>query len=100
MKSISISIFTAVILISLCFYGCKKNLVEKPYSSLPSSAVFSSETGLKQATLGIYETYDNGGSYGGAFTNVWRFMLADQGQMYSAQGQFGSVAPEIDQFAI
>lgn len=64
--------------------SCKKNLVETPYSSLSSSEVFNSETGLKEATLGIYQNYTN--AY---FTTWYRFCLNESGQQYSTAAFYG-----------
>lgn len=74
------AIFTIAVILS----SCKKNLEEHPFSTQAIDQVFNSETGLKEATLGIYQTY----------TEVWettwyRFGAAETGQRYAAPGQFG-----------
>lgn len=77
------AIITGVILLVLT--GCKKQLEEKPFSSLSQSSVFGSEDGLKKATLGIYESASNGDWPSRLFT----WILSEVGQRYTAFGQTG-----------
>lgn len=63
--------------------SCKKNLEETPYSFLSTSTVFSNETGLQQATLGIYDSWR-------AYPNpepFYQWALAECGQQYVTAGQ-------------
>lgn len=69
---------------AIALSSCKKNLEEHPYSTLSSTEVFNSETGLKEATLGIYQTYTEGW-----VTTWYRFGAAETGHQYATQGQFG-----------
>jgi hypothetical protein len=78
------ALVAAILCFALFSSSCKKNLEEKPYSSLSSSEVFDSETGLREATLGIYQNFTN--AY---FTTWYRFCLDESGQQYSTEAFFG-----------
>lgn len=80
----SIVILTCVAL--SCLAGCKKELTEKPYSFLSESSVFSSENGLKQAVLGVYESQSNGDWPSRLFT----WILSEVGHRYTTFGQTGA----------
>lgn len=85
MKFIKLPALIAAISGCLIFNSsCKKNLEEHPYSSISSTDVFSSEDGLKKATLGIYQTYTQ------SWPVTWyRFGASETGEQYSTMGQFG-----------
>jgi hypothetical protein len=50
-------ILPLIFLIAICTESCKKNLEETAYSFLSGNTVFSNEAGLKEATLGIYDSW-------------------------------------------
>jgi hypothetical protein len=63
--------------------SCKKNLEETPFSFLSGKTVFSDEQGLKEATLGVYQSWV---IY--PFWYSWyRFILAEAGSRYATAGQ-------------
>lgn len=85
MKTIKLRASIAVIVaLTIISSSCKKNLEEKPYSTLSSNVVFTNEDGLKKVTLGIYQTFTSD-----PFTAWYRFGLAESGHQYSGQGMFG-----------
>ncbi|MGH2612712.1 MAG: RagB/SusD family nutrient uptake outer membrane protein, partial [Rhabdochlamydiaceae bacterium] len=63
--------------------SCKKNLEETPYSFLSANTVFSNEAGLKQATLGIYDSW----RADPIFDQFYQWALAEVGQQYVTAGQ-------------
>jgi len=84
-----------VLIFTVGVQSCKKDLVEKPYSTLSPVNVFTSESGLKQATLGIYQSWtatyftaDN--PYGNIFDVIYRFTLTETGHQYAAPGVYGT----------
>ena len=74
------------IIIAMCaltvFAACKKDLEEKPYSSLAASNVFSGEDGVNKATLGIYQAYAIN-----PFTDFYTWIISEVGQRYNTFGQ-------------
>lgn len=79
--------------------SCKKNLEEVPYSSLSSTNVFTTEQGLKLATMGIYLTWVNTGWQGSSFAHgifdpIRRFVLSEVGQQYATGGTSGTLLME------
>lgn len=64
--------------------ACKKNLDETPYSFMNQKVVFSNEDGLKEATLGVYESWINSSPF---IFPYFRFILAESGQKYVTAGQ-------------
>jgi len=75
--------------------SCKKDLKEKPYSTLSPSTIFTSETGLKQATLGIYQSwtatyFTQDHRYDNIFDIVYRFALSETGHQYATAGVYGT----------
>lgn len=84
MKRISFSLFILAAL--FCLQSCKKDLEEVPYSTLSPDNVFTSEDGLKKATLGVYQSWTAMDFYGVYF----RFVLGESGHHYATQGIFGA----------
>jgi hypothetical protein len=62
--------------------SCKKNLEEKPYSSLSPASAFANEASLKETTLGIYESW----TATPFFDPFNRFVLAECGHQYATAG--------------
>jgi hypothetical protein len=62
--------------------SCKKNLEEKPFSSLSPASAFANETALKETTLGVYQSWTST-----PFFDVFdRFILAECGHRYATAG--------------
>lgn len=80
-----------LLLFVICSESCKKNLEETPYSFLSTGTVFANEAGLKQATLGIYDSWRADPN----FDPFYQWALAEAGQQYVAAGQNGDqyIAP-------
>lgn len=82
-------------LLATIIQSCKKDLIEKPYSTLSPSTIFTSETGLKQATLGIYQSwtatyFTQDHRYDNIFDVVHRFALSETGHQYATAGVYGT----------
>lgn len=78
-------IFPLIFFVSFGSLSCKKNLDETAYSFLSANTVFSNEAGLKQATLGIYNSWR-------AFPSwdiFYEWMLCEVGQQYVTAGMGG-----------
>lgn len=76
-------ILPVILLIAISTVSCKKNLKETAYSFLSGNTVFSNETGLKQATLGIYDSWRADPN----FEPFFQWVLAECGQQYVTAGQ-------------
>src|ERR1043166_4443358 len=78
-----IKIFLYISLVLVITMGsCKKNLEEKPYSSLSPASAFADETSLKETTLGIYQSWTST-----PFFDVFdRFVLSECGHQYATAG--------------
>ena len=77
-------IFPAIALVLLSVTSCKKELEEQPFSSLSSTTVFADEAGLKNATLGVYQSW----TAMPFFDVFFRFVLAESGHRYATAGLF------------
>ncbi|MEO9021825.1 MAG: RagB/SusD family nutrient uptake outer membrane protein [Ginsengibacter sp.] len=79
-------IIPALLITAICTESCKKNLEETAYSFLSTNTVFSSETGLKQATLGVYDSW----RADPIFDPVYQWTLAEAGQQYVTSGMIAA----------
>lgn len=78
-------ILPLILLIAICSESCKKNLEETAYSFLSGNTVFANEAGLKEATLGIYDSWRGDPN----FDPFYQWALAESGQQYVTAGQSG-----------
>jgi hypothetical protein len=78
-------ILPIILFIAISMESCKKNLEETSYSFLSANTVFSNEAGLKQATLGIYDSWRADPN----FDPFYQWVLAECGQQYVTAGQSG-----------
>jgi len=76
-------ILPIILLIAIGTVSCKKNLKETAYSFLSGNTVFSNEIGLKQTTLGIYDSWRADPN----FDPFYQWVLAECGQQYVTAGQ-------------
>lgn len=84
-----------IIVLAGSIASCKKNLIEKPFSSLAPVTIFTDETGLKQATLGVYQSWTStfftlNNRYGNIFDVLYRFTLSETGHQYATAGVYGT----------
>ena len=68
--------------VAIVLGSCKKNLEEKPYSSLSPASAYADEASLKETTLGIYESWTSTPF----FDVFFRFVLAECGHQYATAG--------------
>ncbi|MCO5236457.1 MAG: RagB/SusD family nutrient uptake outer membrane protein [Chitinophagaceae bacterium] len=78
-------ILPVILFIAISAASCKKNLEETAYSFLSANTVFSTEAGLKQATLGIYDSWRANPSW----DIFYQWVLAEVGQRYVTAGMSG-----------
>ena len=71
-------ILPILLIIVISTESCKKNLEETSYSFLSSNTVFSNEAGLKQATLGVYDSWRADPN----FDPFYQWVLAESGQRF------------------
>lgn len=71
-----------ILFIAISTESCKKNLEETAYAFLSANTVFSNEAGLKQATLGIYDSWRADPN----FDPFYQWALAEVGQQYVTSG--------------
>ncbi len=83
------SIHSIILILLILTISCKKGLEEKPYSSLPPSLVFTDESGLKKATLGVYQSWTH--TDGDASDAIQRFVLTESINRYVAPGMGGGI---------
>ena len=76
--------FKVFFVLLFLFSACKENLEEKPFSSLSSSSVFANEDGLKNATLGVYQSW----TATPFFDVFFRFVLSECGHRYATNGLY------------
>lgn len=76
-------IIPILLFLAISTESCKKNLEETAYSFLSGNTVFSNEAGLKQATLGVYDSWRADPN----FDPFYQWALAECGQQYVTAGQ-------------
>lgn len=84
-----------VLILTMGMQSCKKDLEETPYSTISPGTIFTSEAGLKQATLGIYQSwtatnFTSDKPFDNIFDVYYRFTLTETGHLYVAPGVHGT----------
>ncbi|HRP57051.1 RagB/SusD family nutrient uptake outer membrane protein [Agriterribacter sp.] len=78
-------IFPILLFMVFSAVSCKKNLEETAYSFLSANTVFSTEAGLRQATLGVYDSWRADPPW----DIFYQWILAEVGQQYVTAGMGG-----------
>lgn len=96
-----------IIILAISLISCKKDLKETPYSTLSPGNIFTSEAGLKQATMGIYQGWTSGSYNIHGFAPLFRWALSETGHQYATAGVYSTAwidpytsfaeTPSIDQ---
>ncbi len=91
----NIKILPVIFILAVLHQSCKKDLTEVPYSTLSPSTIFVNETGLSQATLGIYQSwtatyFTQAHRYDNIFDICDRWALLEGGHRYQAPGVYGA----------